>query len=79
MNKREAAKLKAHVDAVAAARDWCEDYKGELEDAFGSRSEKWQESDKGEDMQQLISDLDDLYSKLDEASDELDRFLQEVE
>lgn len=50
------------------------DIRGELEsilqeeqDAYDSKSEKWQESDNGEAASQAISELEDVISRLEDA------------
>lgn len=58
------SKLEDLIDQLSIQRD-------DLQEKFDNRSEKWQESDKGEEMQTDISTLDDVISSLESAKDDL--------
>ena len=58
MNKRQKNDLKAAVAKVEEATDTFRNIAGELQEEFDGKSEKWQESDKGQELEALKSDIE---------------------
>lgn len=50
--------LQVFNDTIEAAREWLEAVKDEAQQAFDERSERWQESDRGQNYQSWIEALD---------------------
>ena len=71
MKKTQLKELSAASDDLANAKAKISAVKDELEDEFSSKSEKWQESDKGEEFQEVINALDDLYGEIESAEENL--------
>ncbi len=60
--------------AIDEAREWCSDLSGEIADAISEKSDKWQESEKGEaanSWQGCFDDID-LDFSIPDAPDDLD-------
>jgi hypothetical protein len=55
-------------DAAAAVTAFLEARVADWEDEFGDRSERWQQSDKGEEARQWIDEWDDFARKLEPAA-----------
>lgn len=70
--KNQFATLKANLEEAAHEIEcevFIQDCTDELQEAFDNKSEKWQESDKGEEAQQRIADLEAIQEKLQELKD----------
>ena len=52
--------LEAMTDAIGDLEAWRDDLRNEVQDHFEDRSEKWQESPAGEQVQAWIDALDDV-------------------
>jgi len=79
MNKTQQKKVLIFQDEISALRDKFEDFKNEIEEAFEKKSEKWQESDEGQEMQSDMSNIEDCYNYLDNAADVLGNISAEVD
>lgn len=58
--------------AIAEGRSMLDGIKDKLQEEFDEKSEKWQESDKGQEAQEAIELLDDLSSRLEDIESEID-------
>lgn len=47
------------------------------QNSFDSKSEKWQDGDKGQEIQGNISDLENIISELESTYDNIDNLFQE--
>lgn len=60
-------KIDKCIGNLEAIKSEIEEFKDNLQDQFDSKSEKWQEGEKGEEMQGNISRLEDLLNELESA------------
>ena len=59
--------MKDFIEKLERIRDQIDQYKEERETTFFDRSEKWQESEKGENFGDKTNEIEDILSSLDEA------------
>ena len=71
-NALESAKGK-----LSDARSLIEEIQQDEQERFDSRSEKWQESDKGQEAQAALDALDDIVTMLEDIDDNLEDLLGE--
>lgn len=69
--------IQAALDHISSARDILQPQLEASEATFESRSEKWQESEKGEELQSKIESLTDIINDLENAYDNLENLLQQ--
>ena len=69
MNKARRAKIEDACDLIAKAREILEQVKEEEDDAFCNLPDSFQESERGEQMQEYIYNLEDVCSNLEEAEE----------
>lgn len=62
MTKSEIKVLEEAQDSIGAIRD-------KYQETFDSRSEAWQESEKADEMQELIDGLDDICTAIEDVLD----------
>lgn len=67
MNKARAKKIQTVIERLAKLKEMVEELQQEEQDAFDNASEKLQESEKGEAMEEAARDLEQSISSLDEA------------
>ena len=60
-------------------RDIVEDKIADMQDTFDDRSEKWQESEKGYEFQEKISEMEDFSLEIENKWDELSQLLYDFE
>lgn len=76
MKKTENKKLIEILDKINEYREDIGEILANEEESFANKSEKWQESESGEQAQQLISNLDTLNTHLDYAIGELENIVE---
>lgn len=71
MNKARAKKIQRLIEKLATLKDQVEAIQQTEDEAFDNASEKVQESDKGEAMQEAVRDLEAAASSIDDAIESL--------
>lgn len=56
---------------IHVAKDIIEQVKSEMQESFDNHSDKWQESDKGQEYQDRITELEAVVEKLDGFIDQI--------
>jgi hypothetical protein len=74
MNADQRKKILAAQLEISKQCAVLEDIKNENQDSFDNLSEGLQQTDKGQEMEQAISDLDEAISALQEADNYLSNF-----
>ena len=75
MNKATVKKIDAlilRLESIAiemSDQSWLESEVESLQDAFDNRSEKWQESEKGSEAQEILNQLESAMNAVREVSD----------
>lgn len=71
MNKGQEKRLRDAESKLNDAMAIIEEVKNELEEKFDSMSERSQEGEKGQELQEHIDTLDSVYSEIENQSTEL--------
>lgn len=71
LTTRQVSEAQEHEAAVDAAYSFIEELYTDLEAFIEDKSEKWQESEKGEAASQRLSDLEELRDSLETVRDAL--------
>lgn len=67
MNKTRRKRLAEALDLISQAKDILEEVKGEEQDAFDNLPENFQYGERGEQMEEYISDIEEAFDNLEEA------------
>lgn len=67
MKKSQLNKLKKYESKIIDLREDLEILLGEMQDDYDSKSERWQESEKGEELQEQISSLENIVNAIQDA------------
>lgn len=68
-------KIQKIWDRLEAIRDELESLEAEAQDTYDNRSERWQESEKGEEYSEMISALVDAAGSVQDAMDYLEEYV----
>ena len=69
-------KIDKITDKLLELHDELEQMAGEAQDVFDSRTERWQESEKGEAYADMISALEDAANSVQDAYDYLSDYVE---
>ena len=69
MNKSQQKRLNDIASAIELAKSDLETLKDEIEEAYDGKSEKWQESEKGQEASQEKDNIENALSELETARD----------
>ncbi len=67
MTKKQKLEMRAACDKIADVRETLEELLGNWTDTMNERSEKWQDSDKGQELQSQIDELEQHITNLEEV------------
>ena len=76
MNKTRRKKLESILSDLETVRDEIENVKDDEQEAFDNLPESIQYSEKGEQMEMNVSDLEELYESIDTAIYDLNELLE---
>ena len=76
MTKAEQMTIRNMIDTIESFRYTIEEIHDRDEATYDSRSERWQDSDKGEAFCEMVESLDDAMQALDEAKDYLEEAIR---
>jgi hypothetical protein len=79
MKKAHQTDLQKAEALLEEAQNLITNVKESLQDDFDSKSEKWQESEKGDDAQDIINCLETMAEELETAYDSLNSITSEFE
>lgn len=79
IQKEVAPILGPYVVEIGELRDELDTLKDEEQEFFDEKSEKWQEGDKGTEVEGFIQNMQDAYSEIDEVFSALEDFADEEE
>lgn len=71
LNKAQKAALQVTIDAIDAAKGDVESLLQDIQTAYDDKSEKWQQGDAGNSLQEQIDNLGEAMDDLDGAMDKL--------
>ena len=77
MTKAEIKYLQNMLEEINAQISSVEELHDKYEEEYDNRSERWQESEKGEAFYEMVENLDSLMQSLDEARDYLEDILND--
>ena len=69
MNKHRRSEIKSAVELLDRAKEMLDDVRDDEEFAFDSLPDNFQNSERGETMQENIDSIDEAVEKIDEAKD----------
>jgi hypothetical protein len=78
MRKSAIAKVKKYVDKIEIAMEMINEIIEREQDYFDERSDEWHESDKAEDFEERISNVESFRDDLDSALYEINEWLESV-
>jgi hypothetical protein len=76
MRKSAIAKVKKYVDKIEIAMEMINEIIGREQDYFDERSDEWQESDKAEEFEDRINNVESFRDDLDNALYEINEWLE---
>lgn len=76
MNKQRRKRLSEATDLLASALSIIEEVKSEEEEAFENLPESLQTSERGEQMEEYISILDDVYGSIEELDIQISEIIE---
>lgn len=79
LTKTQKKSLTEALDKLADARSLVGEVKDELDETYGNKSEKWQQSEKGEELQSKIDSLDDAYGSIESVEDDINGIIGAID
>lgn len=77
MPLRKTKEVEKHMSAIEDAQIFFNEMLEKRQASYDNKSEKWQESEKGEEEQSNIDDLEEISSDLEEVSAKIDNLFEE--
>lgn len=69
-------KTNSFISQLEDMKEHIEELLGKKQDSYDSKSEKWQESEKGEEMQSEISNLEELVSSIEDTIEKFNEIFE---
>ena len=74
---KKTKQVEKYIAMIEEAKQFFENLAFDRQDTYDNKSEKWQESEKGEDCQTEITDLEDIAESLEETLDRISEAYEE--
>lgn len=77
MSLKKTSQVEQHLSNIEAAKVFFEELAEKKQTAFDNKSEKWQESEAGEQASENISSIEEIRDSLDEAYGNIENLFEE--